>query len=367
MNMLASSAALIIGIAAVLTFYTALLHLTRRPIRNSYKFRIVRDLIVGTQTLQLYFVAKGLHYRYPFLLYPFVSLLFVAGTLNYIRYYMFLYPGGEIPARVKMQMIPAGLVLVGETWFYLFNAQKSGEWVGAIFARPTAHMATLFIAAGVVYMLYQFFMLLRLELGFVRSENIEVREPVLVSTVINLLYMLDVVLITSGFILTTPALMYAGIGLIGLTGIIYLLFENRYPHFYQLVAREEKQKKYKKSLIQGLSKPVIISRLEELLEDEKIYRQFELKLEDVAEQLLITPHQLSEFVNEHMGVNFSTYINRYRVAEAKELLLKDAETSILSIGFQVGFGSKPSFNNIFKQQTGMTPSEFRKQKDQAAL
>jgi len=364
MNLLASSAALMIGIAAVLTFYTALLHLTRRPIRNSHKFRIVRDLIVGIQTLQLYFTASGLQFTYPFLLYPFVSLLFIAGTLNYIRYYMFLYPGGEIPARIKTQMIPAGVVLVGETWFYLFNSDKSREWVSAIFARPTAHPATLVIAAGVAFMFYQFFLLLRLELGFIRSENVEVREPVLISTLINLMYMLNILLITGGFIFTIPSLMYSGILLIGLTGIVYLLFENRYPHFYQLVAREEKQKKYKKSLIQGLSKPVILSRLEELMEDEKIYRQFELKLEDVAEQLLITPHQLSEFVNEHMGVNFSTYVNRYRVGEAKELLLKDTETSILSIGFQVGFGSKPSFNNIFKQQTGMTPSEFRKQKDQ---
>ena len=83
--------------------------------------------------------------------------------------------------------------------------------------------------------------------------------------------------------------MASGIILIGLTGIAYLLFVNRYPDFYQLVAREEKQQKYKRSLIKGLSKDKIIQRLQELMEEEKIYRQFELKLDEVAAMLLYKP------------------------------------------------------------------------------
>jgi AraC-like DNA-binding protein len=127
-----------------------------------------------------------------------------------------------------------------------------------------------------------------------------------------------------------------------------------------LVAREEREQKYKKSLIQGLSKDKIIDRLHELMEVEKIYRQFDLKLDDVAAMLLITPHQLSEFVNDYMKMNFTSYINHYRVEEAKRLLVSNPEQSTLSIGFDVGFGSKQSFNTIFKQQTGMTPSGYRK-------
>jgi AraC-like DNA-binding protein len=146
----------------------------------------------------------------------------------------------------------------------------------------------------------------------------------------------------------------------GVTGIIYLLFENRYPDFYQLVAREDREKKYKKSLIQGLSKDKIIDRLRELMEVEKIYRQFDLKLDEVAIMLFITPHQLSEFVNDCMKMNFTSYINHYRVDEAKQLLVNNPEQSTLSIGFDVGFGSKQSFNTIFKQQTSMTPSDYRK-------
>jgi AraC-like DNA-binding protein len=358
MNLLSNVASLTILIAAVLTFYTALLHLTRRKIHRSYVFRIIRDIIIGTQTLQLYFLAKGLQLEYPFLLYPFITILFITGPLNYIRYFMFLNPGRKIPLQVKAQLVPAAVIFVRETWFYYFNSRKNLEAIRSVFSDPSHSLITYVIAAGVVVSLIQYILLLRMELSFIHKK--ETREPVLVSSAIMIFYMIDVLLVASGFILTNRPIMLTGILLTGLTGITYLLFENRYPDFYQLVAREEREKKYKKSLIQGLSKDKIIDRLRELMEIEKIYRQFDLKLDDVAAMLLITPHQLSEFVNDYMKMNFTSYINHYRIEEAKQLLVSSPEQSTLSIGFDVGFGSKQSFNTIFKQQAGMTPSGYRK-------
>lgn len=347
-----------IAIAAVLTFYTALLHLTRKKIKRSYVFRIVRDLIVGTQTLQLYFLSKDLHLEYPFLLYPFITLLFITGPLNYIRYFMFLYPGRKIPLGIKAQLIPAGIIFAWETWFYFFNPQDKLLVLRDVFSNPTHSLVAYVILLGVAVSLIQTRMLLQLEVGFAGGK--QTRTPVLLSSAIMLLYMVDILLIAFGFILANKALRLAGILFMGITSIIYLLFENRFPDFYQLVAREDREKKYKKSLIAGLSKEKIIDRLRELMEIERIYQQFDLKLDDVAAMLLITPHQLSEFVNDYMKMNFSSYINQYRVEDAKRLLVHHLEQSTLSIGFEVGFGSKQSFNTIFKQQTGMTPSEYRK-------
>jgi AraC-like DNA-binding protein len=358
MNFLTETAALVIGIAAMLTFYTALLHLTRRKKIGSLTFRIGRDLIAGVQTLQLYFITKNIHLERPYLLYPFITLLFISGSLYYIRYYMFFYPGGKIPVHMKVQLFPAAVVLAFETWFYFGRFEESQSIIRMIFENPTHHPVYLVILAGVLFLLVQYALLLRLELSFLSSA--EIREPVLLSSLMTGIYMLDILLVAGGFILANRPLMEAGILLMGLSGITYLLFENRYPSFYQLIAREERQKKYKKSLIQGVRKDKVIIRLEELMDDEKVYRQLELKLDDVASMLLLTPHQLSELLNDCLGMNFSTFVNRYRVEEAKELLVSCPDQSILSIAFGVGFGSKPSFNTIFKQQTGMTPSEFRK-------
>jgi len=359
MNPLSSLASTAIAIAAVLTFYTALLHLTRKHTGRSYIFRLIRDLLVGLQTLQLYFVTKDLHLQYPFVLYLFVTLLFLSGPLNYIRYFMFFYPGGKIPARITGQILPAALVFVGETWFYFVNQPQSQAVMRDIFSHPAQHAAAYVALFGVIVALVQYGMLLRLETGFIASQ--QTREPVLISSVIVVMYMLNMILIACGFFFVNRAVMNLGILLMGVAGIVYLLFENRYPDFYQLVAREQKQERYKRSLIQGLSRDKIIARLRELMEEEKIYRQFDLKLDEVAAMLFITPHQLSEFINDLMGMNFSTYVNHYRVEEAKSLLVDQPEESTLAIGFQVGFGSKQSFNMIFKQQTGMTPSGYRKQ------
>ncbi len=359
MNVFASSAALVIGIAAVLTFYTALLHLVRTPSSRSYQFRILRDLLVGVQGLQLCFIARGWHLEHPFLLYPFVTLLFVSGPLNYIRYYMFFYPGGKVPLRLVAQLIPAALMLALESWFYFAGPGHAATAFSAIFVDPTRHPAVLALLAGTVVVLAQFARLLRLELSFLHSAKI--RQPVRVSSVITVLYMVASGLIATGFFLVRPPILQGGILLLGLTGITYLLFENRYPQFYQLVAQEERQQKYKRSVIQGLSKDKIMARLRELMEEEKLYRELELRLDDVAGRLFITPHQLSEFVNDQLGVSFPNYVNRYRVEEAKELLLRNADQSTLAVGFEVGFGSKQSFNTSFKQHTGMTPSEYRKQ------
>lgn len=357
MQLLTDLAALVIAIAAILTFYTALLHLTRKD-TALYKFRIFRDVLVGTQTLQLFFITRDLHLVYPVVLYPFVTLLFISGSLNYIRYFWFFYPGGKIPRRILAVMAPAILLLAGETWFYFGQWHESQAVIQSIFSNPLDHWATGVILAGGLLLQIQFILILRLELSFINQASI--REPVLASSVITGIFIVDNLLVAAGFVLTNQVVMHTGILLLGLTGITYLLFENRYPNFYQLVAREERQKKYKRSLLQGIDRRKIMARLQELMEDEKIYRQFDLKLPDVAAMLLITPHQLSEFINDQVGMNYASYVNHYRVAEAQKLLVTEPELTTLAVAFEVGFGSKQSFNAIFKQQTGLTPSSYRK-------
>ncbi len=358
MDLISDAAALVIGISAILVFYTAVLHITRIKSAVSYRFRIIRDLILGVVTLQLFFITRGMQFNYPFLLYPLITLLFISAPFNYMRYSMFLYPVGKVPLLIRLQLIPAAAVLALETWFYFISGLDSKAVMCTIFNNPMEQPITILIAFAMLVMLVQYMLVLRLELGYVK--NNKARGPVHFSVFLTIMYILDTLAIATGFLISNSAALNSGILLIGVTGITFLIFENRYPHFYQLVAREERQQKYKRSLIQGLNKEKIISRLQELMEDEKIYQQYELKLDAVAAMLLVTPHQLSEFINDYLGMNFSGYVNTYRVKEAKELLIRNPERSILSIGMEVGFGSKQSFNKIFKQNTGITPSEYRK-------
>ena len=84
---------------------------------------------------------------------------------------------------------------------------------------------------------------------------------------------------------------------------------------------------------------------------------------EVADYNQFVPHQLSQFLNERLETSFTRYVNSFRVEEAKWLLLEKPARSILSICYQVGFSSKSSFNSVFKNITGFTPTEFRSGSD----
>ena len=85
---------------------------------------------------------------------------------------------------------------------------------------------------------------------------------------------------------------------------------------------------------------------------------------DIGSKLDLSIHEISELLNHHMQTNFNQFINGFRIDKAKSILLDSPDMTVLDIGFDVGFNSKSSFNSIFKKTTGLTPSQFRKQKQQ---
>jgi AraC-like DNA-binding protein len=106
-----------------------------------------------------------------------------------------------------------------------------------------------------------------------------------------------------------------------------------------------------------------LARLSACMEQQHAYRNGELKLEELAAQVALTPHELSQLINEHCGANFADYLNGYRVEALKKALHDpgQAGTSILDLALEAGFNSKSAMNRAFKKHTGITPGEFRSQ------
>jgi len=130
------------------------------------------------------------------------------------------------------------------------------------------------------------------------------------------------------------------------------------------VAKEEQplsSKKYEKSTLTGERAERYLSRLLQCMKEKKPFTDGDLSLQKRAQGLSISPHHLSQIINERLGQSFSDFINSYRVEEAKRRLLDPAfkHLSLLGIAIDVGFNSKSSFNSVFKKYTNMTPSEFR--------
>lgn len=102
-------------------------------------------------------------------------------------------------------------------------------------------------------------------------------------------------------------------------------------------------------------------KLEILCKNHQIYRDSALNRETVAEKLGISAGYVSQLVNTIAGVNFTNYINQYRVEAVKKMVLdsKFENYSLLAIALESGFTSKTTFYKAFKNSTGMTPNEYR--------
>jgi len=108
-----------------------------------------------------------------------------------------------------------------------------------------------------------------------------------------------------------------------------------------------------------------INSIRELMTVDRLYLNENLSLRDLADRLAIDPNQLSYILNTHLHKNFYEFINWYRVEEVKYKLSQPTHKhlTILGIALESGFNSKTSFNRVFKQLTGLTPSQYQKQSD----
>ncbi|MCX7998667.1 MAG: helix-turn-helix domain-containing protein, partial [Leptospiraceae bacterium] len=115
------------------------------------------------------------------------------------------------------------------------------------------------------------------------------------------------------------------------------------PSFIETTSKEI-IRKYEYSRISTLKVDSILNNLKKIMEEEKAFCDEDITLPKLALELNISTHQLSEILNAKIGKNFHTFINEYRIEEAKKLLLIEANRNILSIAMAVGFNSKASFN-----------------------
>lgn len=95
------------------------------------------------------------------------------------------------------------------------------------------------------------------------------------------------------------------------------------------------------------------------MRESKPYLDEKLDLEIASMAIGLTVQQTSELLNSKLGVSFRSYLNSFRIAEAKKILKENPETSILSVAYTTGFGSKTAFNVEFKKSTGMSPLQYR--------
>lgn len=100
-------------------------------------------------------------------------------------------------------------------------------------------------------------------------------------------------------------------------------------------------------------------KLENAMSEKRLYKNPNLTLQDLAQEINISSHQLSQFLNNSLGKNFTSFVNEYRINEACQIIASSDKLTLESIGYDVGFNSKSTFFAAFKKHTGTTPLSYQ--------
>lgn len=107
-----------------------------------------------------------------------------------------------------------------------------------------------------------------------------------------------------------------------------------------------------------------LAKLEAAMGPGEAWRREGLTIGALAEEVGAPEHRLRRLINDHLGGrNFAAFINARRIEAAKARLVDPThvQASVSAIAFELGFASLGPFNRAFKEATGLTPSEWRRQ------
>jgi AraC-like DNA-binding protein len=137
-------------------------------------------------------------------------------------------------------------------------------------------------------------------------------------------------------------------------GLFVLMYRKKTDDLFAPTNKTTTAKKLSEENTQEWSK-----RLDNLMLEKHLFENPNLKLNDLAQEMDISGHQLSQFLNDHLGKNFTLFVNEYRIQEACNRLVSQTNLSIEGIGFDVGFNSKSTFFAAFKKVKSMTPAQYQ--------
>ncbi len=340
----------IVFFGAGLALLMSIAHLSAR---KNLRFAGI-GFIMGMIQLRIGFFLAGLSAFSPWLSLYHFTFIFLVGPMSYaltLRMLDFVYNEGKL---LRWHFAPALFVAAAETGLMAFRYLP---WDVSTFRADFIRFGVLFgTAHSVVYLLYLIHLYLRLQ----RSYSIEYARPALImflAPVVGALVMLI------GFFTKSKALMHGAADVYTLAIVLAFFYSVHYPNFFATLREELQKKRYEHTRLDGIDLEKIQEQLTELMEKQKVYLDPDLRLSMLADELNISPHQLSRILNESYRMNFNEFINMFRIKEASRLLTDQPQRTVISIAFEVGFNTKSAFNKQFLKFTGSTPAVFRKNSD----
>jgi len=296
-----------------------------------------------------------------------VSFIFLSSPLFYFYYQVMLDPDYLLKTKgVKLflHFVPALIVTLLILPYYFIDINDKIQYLHFqpnLQVDPGSILINILILAGIFNIILYIFILLKKKLNIllVHWRNLR-KKPVIVITFFQIVFLLITALIAF-----FGKLLYgnvSGICSILVTILLIAIFITgiRYPQYMQRISQEMERTHYERSRLHNLNVGEIISRLHHLMEVDRAFCDEDITISQVADELSITIHQLSEILNNKLRKNFYEFINEYRIEAAKDLIVDEPDRSFTSVAYAVGFNSRSSFYSAFKKFTGLSPGTYRK-------
>lgn len=336
------------------------------------------------------FLSHVIYYHHLKEIYLYFDLIFIFGSLSifpiYYWYIKLLTFRSKIDLKDLKHLIPAFVMLAATIVTYLFMSKGLRELYvnnylygnGTIRSAPTLIKIQLFLsyALQAIYFFQIIFSFMKIRI-FIADynenianfySNLENRTLEWPRIILNSFVATSIFTIITNFLGRSFFDKWPFILLITCIAYSIFLFVLGYLGYLQNhdIATIEQDDVDIPEIIENQNNKKIKIQLQKLFEKEKIYKNPDLKISDIAVQLNSNRTYISTFINEEYSCSFSTFVNKYRLEEAKKMLHnEDCNKFCLEhISSHAGFGSLHSFIRVFKEIEGTTPGRFRETKSE---
>jgi len=332
------------------------------------------SLILTNYTLSLI----GVYEYAPHLITSAFPLWFIIGPLFYLYFRLLIEKHKKFNVADLLHLLPLLICLIVMSPFYTISADEKlallhGEGVSRVPYYQFMALLYLYTAQTVIYIVISSRMLQRYEKSFKQqSADTMVVSIEWLRTLIRIL----IIFLAVDFIIGSTMMLtkvendnYSYGSVILIASFIYFIAYNLilnpdriFSTINQSSPIQPDENKYQSSTLEEKEIENIGMNLSSVMEKEKPFLNEELRLPDLADIIDVSPHQLSQVINQSFNQNFYNFINQHRVQEVQKRLSdpKYDHVTILGIALDTGFNSNASFYRVFKQHTGQTPSQYLK-------
>jgi len=318
------------------------------------------------------FMISGFLFTHPHLALVHVPFLYLSAPFLYFYYLILTRDNFRFRKSLLCHFIPVIIILILIAPFYIKSGEEKLEllqtFVG-LRGQSVVFPQYPYIVLSIVAIICAYaFVVGRDAYRIYRKKMLVERNTTFYSIIIVAFNYSMIIIYITGFLLVKlvlpPGSYYLAIlktisMIMAVEIYLILVLKWRYPDYICAIKVEAKRMRYSNSRIEKIDVDAVLIKLTSLMEEEKLFCDEEISLGRLADELDITPYQLSQILNERLNKNFNTYINEYRIRESENYLLEESKRSVLSVSYAVGFNTVTSFYNAFFKFHGMTPAQFR--------